>query len=641
MKIITIHSDYIKFQPEKKAIKSAEEVPKEQTEIKECLVILTAVEKADEENKENKENMNLLVQKYIDNIKDIASQVKAKNIVLYPYAHLSSNLSSPDFAQETMKLAEEKLKSDESKFSVTRAPFGWYKSFELKCKGHPLSELSREIKISEGEAGKESQHAQSETKTGAQVESQALKEEKKLQSFWYIMDTDGKLHDIDKFNFSKYKKLEIFSKYETVKDRRVTEEPLHVKAMKKLELVDYEPASDPGNLRYYPKGRLIKSLLENYVTQRVIDYGGMEVETPLMYDMEHPTLKRYLNRFPARQYQIDSDKKSYFLRFAACFGQFLIAHDSTISYKDMPYRIYELTRYSFRREQKGELTGLRRLRAFTMPDVHCMCTDIKQAMDEFKVRFNLCQDVQKKIGLDKDEFELAVRVTKEFYDNNKEFVENLVKSFGKPALIEMWEERKFYFVLKYELNYVDSLHKASALSTDQIDVENGERYNIQYTTSSGEKKTPLILHCSPSGAIERVIYALLEKAMIQENPQLPLWLSPTQIRIIPVTENFNIYSTKILDMFSKENIRADIDDRPLHVGKKIREAEQEWIPYILVVGEKEEKSGKLTVRVRETKSQKEMNYEQLVDEINTKTKDMPFKTLSLPKFLSKRPIFVG
>jgi len=284
MKIITIHSDYIKFQPEKKAIKSAEEVPKEQTEIKECLVILTAVEKADEENKENKENMNLLVQKYIDNIKDIASQVKAKNIVLYPYAHLSSNLSSPDFAQETMKLAEEKLKSDESKFSVTRAPFGWYKSFELKCKGHPLSELSREIKISEGEAGKESQHAQSETKTGAQVESQALKEEKKLQSFWYIMDTDGKLHDIDKFNFSKYKKLEIFSKYETVKDRRVTEEPLHVKAMKKLELVDYEPASDPGNLRYYPKGRLIKSLLENYVTQRVIDYGGMEVETPLMYD---------------------------------------------------------------------------------------------------------------------------------------------------------------------------------------------------------------------------------------------------------------------------------------------------------------------------------------------------------------------
>ncbi len=625
MKILTIHCDFIKFKSEKKAIKSAEESDKAEKEVKECLVIFTAVEKSDEDNKD------FVVEKYIENIKDIASQVKAKTIVLYPYAHLSSNLSNPDFAQEVMKISEEKLKAD---FSVTRAPFGWYKSFELKCKGHPLSELSREIKV-EIDKPKTEENKKSET------ESEALKEEKKLKSYWHIMDTDGNLIEIDKFDFSKHKKLEIFAKYETVKDRRITEEPLHVKAMRKLELVDYEPATDPGNLRYYPKGRLIKSLIENYVTQRVIDYGGMEVETPIMYDMEHPTLKRYLNRFPARQYQIESDKKSYFLRFAACFGQFLIAHDSTISYKDLPYRIYELTRYSFRREQKGELTGLRRLRAFTMPDVHCMCADLKQAMEEFKVRFNLCIDVQNKMGLERNDFELAVRVTKEFYEQNKEFVEWLVKFFGKPALIEMWDERKFYFVLKYELNYVDSLNKASALSTDQIDVENGERYNILFTEQSGERKNPLILHCSPSGAIERVIYALLEKAMVQENPQLPLWLCPTQVRVIPISENFTDFSLKLMEKIEKENIRADLDDRPLHLGKKIREAEQEWIPYILVVGEKEKTSGKLTARVRETKLQKEISFEDLVAEIKSKTYGMQFKTLSLPKFLSKRPVFVG
>jgi len=114
--------------------------------------------------------------------------------------------------------------------------------------------------------------------------------------------------------------------------------------------------------------------------------------------------------------------------------------------------------------------------------------------------------------------------------------------FGKPALVEMWDERFFYFVLKWEFNFVDSLDKASALSTDQIDIENAERYGITYTEEAGEQRHPLILHCSPSGAIERDVYAMLEKAHMERDkgraPRLPLWLSPTQVRVIPVSERF-------------------------------------------------------------------------------------------------------
>ncbi len=164
------------------------------------------------------------------------------------------------------------------------------------------------------------------------------------------------MHDIDKFNFKDHDNLKKFSFYEKEKSRAVKGEPAHVTLMKKLEIADYEPASDGGNMRFYPKGRFIKKLLEQYVTRRVVDYGGLEVETPIMYDMDHPTLSKYLQRFPARQYQIESDKRNFFLRFAACFGQFLMAHDATISYKDLPLKIYEMTRYSFRREQSGELT---------------------------------------------------------------------------------------------------------------------------------------------------------------------------------------------------------------------------------------------------------------------------------------------
>ena len=285
--------------------------------------------------------------------------------------------------------------------------------------------------------------------------------------------------------------------------------------MKSLEIADYEPASDAGNMRFYPKGRLMKSLLEEYVTERVIDYGGMEVETPIMYDMDHPTLSKYLARFPARQYQIESDKRKFFLRFAACFGQFLMAHDATISYKDLPLKLYELTRYSFRREQSGELTGLRRLRAFTMPDVHAMVSDMDMAMDEFVIRYNLCLSVLDNIGITTDDIEMALRTTKDFYEKNKAFMVGLAKKFGKPVLLEMWDERIFYFILKYEFNFVDTSDKASALSTDQIDIENGERYDITFTDKDGVRKHPYILHCSPSGAIERVIYALLEKEAIK------------------------------------------------------------------------------------------------------------------------------
>jgi threonyl-tRNA synthetase len=476
-----------------------------------------------------------------------------------------------------------------------------------------------------------------------EVVSEALNAEKKLQSKWYIMDLDGKLWGLDDFDFSDYERLAKFSGYEYEKNRTISRTPPHVHLMKSLELVDYEPASDPGNFRYYPKGRMIKALLEQYVTEQVLDYGGMEVETPLMYNQEHPTLKSYLNRFPARQYTIESDDTPYFMRFAACFGQFLMSHDAIISYRNLPMRIYEMTRYSFRREQRGELTGLRRLRAFTMPDVHAFCKDLEQAKIEFLRRFKLSQDVLFGIGFEKEDFELGIRVTEDFYNENQKFLKDFVNKHGKPVLLEMWKERFFYFILKWELNFVDNLDKASALATDQIDVENGERYGIKYMDEKGNTKYPFILHCSPSGAIERDIYGLLEKAAFDIKkgikPMLPLWLAPTQVRLIPVSQEFVEYAEKILSIMP--NIRVDIDNRDETVGKKIRDAEKEWVPYIIVLGEREIGAEKVPVRVREDMNQKQMDISDLVYKINEKTEGKPYRPVPLPIYLIKRPKFVG
>ena len=625
MKLLLIHSDYIEYEVKDKAIKQPEAIKLKNDRLDEALTSFTAVEKIDEKNPSQ------AVKQAVDEITKTAEQLKVKNIMLYPYAHLSSNLARPKTAQEILTEIEYEL--SQKNFNVKRSPFGWYKAFKISCKGHPLSELSREI-------------------TPAGEETESLKKERKLSSYWHILTEDGKLHDVDKFNFTGHENLKKFSFYEKEKSRATKQEPAHVTLMKKLEIADYEPASDGGNMRFYPKGRFIKKLIENYVTRRVIEYGGLEVETPIMYDMDHPTLSKYLQRFPARQYQIESDKRNFFLRFAACFGQFLMAHDATISYKDLPLKIYELTKYSFRREQSGELTGLRRLRAFTMPDVHAFTSDLDMAIDEFKIRFDLCLSVLENIGIENNDIEMALRTTKDFYKEKKDFIIDLVKKIGKPILVEMWDERIFYFILKFEFNFVDMSDKASALSTDQIDIENGERYDIKFTDKDGQMKHPLILHCSPSGAIERVIYALLEKEAFKmkkgQKPMLPMWLSPTQIRFIPVGDEFISDCEKFEKELNKKSnyqfVRADIDDREQSVGRKIRDAEQEWIPIIVVVGEKEQKNQFFTPRFRKSDigdADKKYTVSDLHELVVNQTKSYPQHPIPLNLHLSKRPKFKG
>ena len=618
MRILQLHCDHIEYTPTKKEIKSAEEIENPQTQrLEDLVVVFVAIEDGDDSS---------VAQNAISQIKNSMEKIGCKKLLLYPYAHLSSNLAKPSVA---MKLLKE-MENDASDLDVSHSPFGWTKSYNIQVKGHPLAESSKVVT-------KDS----ADSKPDEAITSDALKGESKIRSYWKIMSPDGTMTNIADFDFSKNKKLEVLAKYESAKIRKVDQPPPHVALMKKMGISDYEPASDSGNMRFYPNGRLIKSLIERYVTDRVKEYGGYEVETPIMYDSEHPSMVSYFNRFPARQYNIDSEGKKLFLRFAACFGQFLMANQYQLSYKNLPYKLYELTRYSFRREQSGELVGLRRLRAFTMPDCHAFCKDIDQAVDELKVRFDLSQSVLRNLGIDEDDYEMAIRFTEDFYNENKPAIEELVKKHGRPVLVEMWKEKFFYFVLKWELNFVDSLGKASALSTDQIDVENGERYGIDFVDENNTKQHPIILHNSPSGAIERIIYVLLEKAARDSHegrkPQFPLWMAPTQVRIIPLKEEFSDFTEKLSNRISENDIRVDIDDRNESIGKRIREAEKEWIRYILVIGEKEVGSQNLSIRDRQTGSVRELSFDEFISEINEQTNGKPTTGLNLPKYLSKRP----
>lgn len=624
MRILLIHADRFSFRVTgETAVAMPSELEKagSEGEVSESLVVFVAAEKGDDANVES------VVSQVIEGVSSLADQVGTDQLVVYPYAHLSSTLSSPRVAVRLLDEICQELQSLD-RYKILRAPFGYYKSFDISCKGHPLSELAKTITSAKtGKAPDE----------GGE-ESDALKAEKVLKSEWMVLTPDGEQVSAEDFSFPTRPNLERLYRYETSGTRVSDQVPPHIELMRRMELVDYEPGSDAGNLRWYPKGQLMKRLAEAYVSGLVVDHGGMQVETPIMYDYQHPKLNLYLQRFPARQYVLLSDQKEYFLRFAACFGQYLIQHDMQISHHHLPCKLYELTHYSFRREQSGELAGLKRLRTFTMPDLHTLAKDVEQAKEEFIHQTDLAIECMEGFELD---FEVAIRFVRDFGDQNKSFVKELASRCGRPALIELWDERSFYFVAKLEFNFIDALDKAACLSTVQIDVENTERFDITYIDKRGEKQYPLLLHASISGSIDRVLYAILESQAMRmrkgQKAAFPFWLAPVQLRLIPVSEKFD---GACKDVLEKVPYRIDYDDRDISMGRKIRDAEREWIPYILVLGAKEVAEECLNVRTRDG-AQKKMALPELLAQIEPQMKGKPFFELPLPQLLSMRPIFVG
>ncbi|WP_042702677.1 threonine--tRNA ligase [Methanobrevibacter arboriphilus] len=608
MRVLLIHSDYLKYKTKNKT-PIAEEIEKDKEEgvFNEALVVFTAVEKVDEKNPAG------VVNNLINEIKSTNDQINAERIVLYPYAHLSSSLSSPKIAIEILKMAEKELSV--RGFEVSRVPFGWYKSFEISCKGHPLSELSRSI-------------------DAVDISADGIGEEESEPSKFYILE-DNILEDAEKYKYEKKSDLEKLAKYELGTGKSKDVEPPHVRLMKEKELADYESAADVGHLKWYPKGRVIRDLLSDYVYDLVVERGAMPIETPVMYDLANDAIREHAEKFGERQYKIQT-KKELMLRFACCFGAFRILADSFLTWKNLPARVYELSTYSFRFEKRGEVVGLKRLRGFTMPDMHSICADMSQSLIEFENQVDMCIQTGKDFEVN---YEVIFRATKDFYEENQDWMYETAKKLNKPVILEILPERKHYWVCKMDFAAMDYLGRPIENPTVQIDVESGKRFDISYLNENEKEDYPIILHCSPTGSIERVICSLLEKTAIEINekpPMLPVWLSPIQVRVIPVGEKHLEYANQVADEIAFNNIRVDVDDRDERVGKKIRNAATDWVPYTIVIGDKEVETNVFNVTIRETKNKCDIELDEVIYQILSKTMEKPFRKLPIPRNLSER-----
>jgi threonyl-tRNA synthetase len=609
MRLLLIHSDFIEYEAKKKT-KLAEETAVLRDRHEEALVVFTAVESVDEDD------INGVVAQAAEEIRKTTTQLKVENILIYPYAHLSSDLAGPETAVIVLKALERELSVD---FKVKRAPFGWYKSFTISCKGHPLSELSKTI---------------------IPGEDTPVKEKNVVTHEFFVMTPDGKQHDAT--GFIDDSPFGCLLKKELGVPTPAGGEPVHVELMRAKELVDYEPVSDVGHLRWMPKGKLMRDLLADYVLQLVLPYGGTPVETPVMYDLGDRAIYEHADKFGERQYRFKSGNRNMMLRFAACFGMFSIMRDMHISHNSLPMKMYELSTYSFRHEQKGEVIGLKRLRAFTMPDMHTLCTDMPEALKCFEEQLGMGWKTGKDFGTG---LVGIFRCTRDFYNQYEEWVKKIVAGSGVPLLIEILSDRVHYWIAKIDLAAIDGQGRPIENPTVQIDVESSTRFDIKYYLNDGTEVHPPILHCSPTGSVERVICAILESTASMAVPMLPSWLSPSQVRVVPVAERHMPFAEEIADRLNAALIRADLDDRDESVGKKVRDSGMDWIPYVIVVGDAEVETGKLTVTIRkESKKDKphkvSLTETELVSLIRQDTGGMPFRPLYTPKKLSKKARYI-
>ncbi len=555
MKTLNLHCDYIKFKALKKALKQIEEISPNQElvgESKECLVVLTAIEK----NDNTKESIELLIK----DIENILSQLQTKNIVLYPYAHLSKNLGNPQIAIEILEKTYSILKE---KYNVIKAPFGYYKQFELKVKGHPLSELSREININE--------------------EKQEEISEKLREQF---------LKDISK------------SKLDTSK----LKENDHRIIGKKMDLWSFNPVA-PGMVFWHNKGLKIKNNLIKLWRELHREADYQEISTPQVMDRKLWEISGHWSKYGENNFKTNYEGRDFIVKPMNCPGGMLVYKTSPKSYKDLPLRVGEIGTVH-RVELSGVLAGLFRVIQFNQDDAHIFCTE-EQLEKEVKAIIELINKTFSYFKLEFDHVELSTRPEKrigndKIWDLSEKALENILIKTKMKYTINKGDGA--FYGPKIDFHLKDSLNRTWQCSTIQLDMALPERFDLTYTDEKGNEKRPIMLHRVIYGSIERFIGIITEHL----NGKYPLWLSPNQIKILTLNDNTKKYAQEIYQKLFNEGFEVELDERNETMNKKVRDAQIQRYNYILTIGEKELKENKIAIKRRDEKEIQTISLEEFI-----------------------------
>jgi threonyl-tRNA synthetase len=611
MRLLLVHADRFEYEAREKAVKEPEPLDESHKKgaLENGLVVFSTVEKNDEQEPEQ------IATNAASSIEEVLGWLKTKKVMVYPYAHLSTSLASREPAISILKALEEKLA--QRGYEVSRSPFGWYKSFTITAKGHPLSELSRTITVD----------------TKSRQVAPAVKTE------YVIMDLEGKLHSPEDFVFGPHDtEFKSLVEKEALKKGLTGGEPHFLDYARRFG-IEWESFADVGHMRFGPEANLIMDLLAEYAGQviRRIGIPILNVKGTNMFDVAVRPIKEHLQLFGSRAYEVKVDERTFVLRYAACFQQFSMVKDWTLSYRTLPFGTFEVAD-SYRMEQSGELLLSFRLRKFLMPDLHVYLKSVGEAI---RIGDKIHRTIYEEIRKLNREYVSLYNTTRSFFEANKDSFMELVKVEKKPILLNFVPEGLYYWVLNVEYNIIDDLDRPREIGTFQIDIGNAKRFGIAYTDEKGEKQFPVIIHTAVIGGLERYLFTLLDSAVRRERqgkkPMLPVWISPAQVRIIPIAKQFVKQGMELLEALEKAGIRADLDDRDDTMQSKVRDAELSWIPYTIIYGEKEIETKELSIRSRADSKESKLALTAFLERVKAEVEGYPTRNLTYPTLLSQRP----
>ena len=394
----------------------------------------------------------------------------------------------------------------------------------------------------------------------------------------------------------------------------------HRKIGKEMELFTFSQAVGAGLPMWLPKGTALRLRLQEFLRRIQARYNYQEVMCPpignkLLYITSGHYAKYGKDSF--QPIHTPEEGEEYFLKPMNCPHHCMIYKNSPRSYKDLPLRLAEFGTVC-RYEQSGELHGLTRVRSFTQDDAHIFCRP-DQVKDEFLRVMDIINIVFKSMNFENVEAQISLRdkVNREKYigsDDNWEKAEQAIieacEEKGLPAKIE-YGEAAFYGP-KLDFMVKDAIGRRWQLGTIQVDYNLPDRFKLEYTAEDNSKKTPVMIHRAPFGSLERFTAVLIEHTA----GHFPLWLTPDQVAILPISEKFNDYAQKVRQYLDKQGVRALVDDRNEKIGRKIRDNELKRVPYMVIVGEKESAEGLVSMRKQGGGEQATMSMEEFAQRIN-------------------------
>lgn len=385
-----------------------------------------------------------------------------------------------------------------------------------------------------------------------------------------------------------------------LKQQEEAEKRDHKKLGKELGLFTFSELVGPGLPLFTPKGTIIRNILKTFVEDLERQYGYQEVWIPHLAKPELYKISGHLEKFKEDLFYVKGTDSEFVLKPMNCPHHTQIYKSQMRSYKDLPIRYFETTTV-YRDEQAGELGGLTRVRSITQDDGHCFLRE-DQIAQEFEINLKIQQELAKKMQLRDSWIRLSLRDEKNkaayLGDDNtwqkaQEEMENLLQK--QKIKYESKEGEAAFYGPKMDFMARDSLGREWQFSTIQLDFNLPERFELEYIAEDGSKKTPVMIHRAFMGSIERFMAMLIEHFA----GAFPLWLAPEQIWVIPISEKLNSYAQKIATELRLENFRVVIRDENETLGKKIRAGQLQKIPYLIIVGEKEEGAKKISVRERQ------------------------------------------